>query len=135
MKTLILISGLVIASCSALAQKSAGQLLPETRADQNKRVDITITVNGSTIRITGHVKFNILTSTLTFEGSITVTGNGESIVMPVNYDGPLQKGPNRYSYNKGRLSEEELATVDWVLSRLYFDKPRKTRFDQSILSN
>lgn len=102
-----------------------------TSNDRNRKVDVTFVINGSTIRISGIVRLNILTSTLVFEGSITVTGNGNSVEVPIHYDGPLKKGPNNYKYDRAGIQKEDLVLIEWATSRLYFEK-KKIRFDSNI---
>jgi hypothetical protein len=130
MKTLSLFICLYMFTTIAYSQKT---LLNQPTVDQvnekDKKIDVTLVVNGTTVRITGHVRFNLLTSTLVFDGSITVTGNGESIELPVNYNGPLKKGSNRHQYNEEAIPQEDRMITEWTLSRLHLVKGGKASFD------
>ncbi len=56
-----------------------------------KPIDITVTVNGYTIHITGSVDYSIFTKKVTINCIISITGNGTNISLPFNYTGPLSK--------------------------------------------
>ncbi|RYG52760.1 MAG: hypothetical protein EOO01_06020 [Chitinophagaceae bacterium] len=130
MKTLSLFIFLYMFTTIAYSQKIiTNQPTVEQVNEKDKKIDVTIVIKGTTVRITGHVRFNLLTSTLIFDGSITVTGNGESIELPVNYSGPLKKGSNRHQYNEEAIPQEDRMITEWTLSRLYLMKGGKASFD------
>lgn len=132
MKTLSFLLCIFILIQAPFAQKAAIQkTITDQAHENNKKVDITLVINGSTVRITGQVRINLLTSTLVFEGSITVSGSGGSFELPVNYNGPLQKGSNNHYYNEQLVAQDDRLITEWAVSRIYFLKNGEARFDAS----
>jgi len=54
-----------------------------------KPINITVTVSGYTINISGSIDYNIWTKKATIHATISITGNGVNLSLPFNYTGPL----------------------------------------------
>lgn len=90
-----------------------------------KKIDITIRMSGYTIRIRGDVSFSLLTGNVNIKGTITIITSGYEVDYPVDYSGPLKKGPNKPIYTVMEISNEEFEVVDMIMTRLYLDKDPK----------
>lgn len=133
MKFMILIVTFLLSVFSSFAQKRNANDIQSVSGKEGLRpIDITIVINGSTVRISGTVRINMLTSTMIFEGNITVAGNGESVQIPVSYNGPMKKGPYKNIFTRGALTDNEFEIADWISSRLMLQTGKAT-FEQEIL--
>ncbi len=133
MKFMILIVTFLLSVFSSFAQKrNANDIQAVSGKEGLRPIDITIVINGSTVRISGTVRINMLTSTMIFEGNITVAGNGESVQIPVSYNGPMKKGPYKNIFTRGALTDNEFEIADWISSRLMLQTGKAT-FEQEIL--
>ena len=132
MKTSILILFTLFLINNVVAQKpEITNIDIAAPADNGKKLNVTLIVNGYTIRIYGNATYNVLTGYFTFEGNVTVTGQGENTTLTVRYSGPLQKGSNNNKYHKELLPKQDAETIDWVISRLILQNGRKISFDSN----
>lgn len=98
-----------------------------------KAIDITIVCNGYTIHIVGTATFNALTGQLTYNVTVTITGNGCNISFPLSYNGSIAaKGTHANEYDERKIIEEDKPVVQSIMSQLYLpvDDPKSVRVDQ-----
>ncbi|MDX1903336.1 MAG: hypothetical protein SFU27_04185 [Thermonemataceae bacterium] len=83
-------------------EKSFAKLDPVT---EKKKVNITLHIGGYTVHLTGVLQVHILQGTVTFDGTLAISGNGISISLPIHYYGD---GNDRVIINAS-MSEMEIA--------------------------
>lgn len=93
-----------------------------------KKIDITIKSGPYTIRIRGEVNFNPFTGNVTIQGTISIIGPSVDMELPITYNGPLKKGPNKPIYTVFEIENQDFETVDMVMSRLYLGDPKNVYF-------
>ena len=99
-----------------------------------KKVDITVHVNGYTIRIVGTINYNVWSGNVSINAVLIISGNGANIEVPYVYNGSLSKGKgtNTYKYDMAQLAEEDKEPVSLVISHIFLpaDKdPKKIKVE------
>jgi hypothetical protein len=70
---------------------------------EEKKVKVTIKVNGYTLTLQGDLQIHIFQGTVTFEGTLTIQGNGLNLTLPIYYHG---SGNDRV--NLAEMTEEAI---------------------------
>lgn len=97
MKKIIIIATLIFSQVEMFANDNSilGKKITQTAQIVKtsffnaKPINITVTVNGYTINISGSIDYNIWTKKATIHATISITGNGVNLSLPFNYTGPL----------------------------------------------
>ena len=90
-----------------------------------RKIDITIKSGPYTIRIRGEATYNPLTGNVTLQGTISIIGPSIDMELPMNYNGPFKKGPNKPIYTVFEIENQDFETVDLIMSKLNLDKDPK----------
>ncbi len=57
------------------------------RKSEEKKVKVTIKVNGYTLTLQGDLQIHFFQGTVTFQGTLTIQGNGLNLTLPIYYHG------------------------------------------------
>lgn len=122
MKTILILLG-CICTLPVFAQKGDMPTIVEKEINLPKKIDVTVRVNGYTVRIRGNVHINPFTRQVRMECFLTLAGANQSESIPVVYTGALQKGPMKNEYHlPPDISENDALIAETIISRLEFTR-------------
>lgn len=139
MKTILFIAFFGLLSLGAVAENNTLKFYllndSENSIPAFRPIDITIYVNGYTVHIYGTVSFNPFTGNSTINATLTITGNGTNLSIPISYSGSLNggRGVNTNEYDDRKIEEEDKPVVEMIMSHVYLPRdqdPKKVRVDQ-----
>jgi hypothetical protein len=98
MKNLLFLSMLCFGAVAA--QATERPVMVESKASPElRKIKVTIQVNGYTLVLQGNLDINIWSGTVHFVGTLSISGNGLNLTLPIDYTGDGNK----------RISDTELA--------------------------
>ncbi len=135
MKTIILIFTVLTLSFNSTAQIAETITQKEMRHPKkdekpyNKRIQITIKVNGYTIHIGGDFSYKFNKGVAKINGFISVNGNGVTgNNLVINYEGALKRGPYVYNADYSQVDIQDLELAEMILSHLNLKESRHIYF-------
>lgn len=82
----VVLSALLSLSFVQFANASGSHQIFSKKMEE-KKVKVTIKVNGYTLTLQGDLQIHILQGTVTFQGTLTIQGNGLNLTLPIYYHG------------------------------------------------
>jgi hypothetical protein len=90
------------------ANSLTSSVICKVKKSDERKVKVIIKVNGYTITLQGDLQIHIWNGTVTFQGTLTIVGNGINLTIPIYYHG---SGNDRVNFEN--LSEEEI--LEYIL--------------------
>lgn len=131
MKHLLMATLLLFGFFSAISLPQEKKLYRIISAEKSK-IDFTINLPGYTIRVSGESSISPFSQSIRIKGTITIKSEFYEITFPIEYSGPMKKGPNDYKYQLAVVDKETNKVADFIMSRIYLNKDyRKSYFDNN----